>query len=264
MLTQDFPAVHLVAHRGQAVDHPENSLAALRASIGAGVRIVEFDIQLAADGVAVVMHDEHLSRTTGCPGRVGDFQASELTGWHCGYPDKFGDRFLDERIPTLADAVSMLVPDSDVQVLAELKSESIKRFGLNACMTSVLGDLEPIRPRTTFISFSVDAVRAAAAAGWPVGWCLDAHDAASLEIAHSLKPGLLLTDERAIHTRADVWAGPWRWAAWEIVDPARAVELMKLGIHHVESMDVRALLSDAEVSATLQAAPLDVRAHHGP
>ncbi|MEM7407988.1 MAG: glycerophosphodiester phosphodiesterase family protein [Pseudomonadota bacterium] len=251
MLTQDFPAVHLVAHRGQAVDHPENSLSALLASIAAGARIVEFDIQLAADAVAVVMHDEQLLRTTGCPGRVGDFTSMELARWHCGYSTRFGDRFATEPIPTLTEMVAALGAGARVQVLAELKDESIARFGLGTCMQAVLTDLEPIRDQTVFISFSAAAVRAAAAAGWPTGWCLETHDAAALQTARALAPDMLLTDERAIASAADVWDGPWRWAAWEVVDPVRAIALMQLGVHYVESMDVRGLLANPEVREAL-------------
>ena len=46
--------VHLVAHRGNARDFPENTLPALQSAIDLGVRFLEFDIQLSAGTVVEV------------------------------------------------------------------------------------------------------------------------------------------------------------------------------------------------------------------
>jgi len=59
-------------------DRTENRVEAFLAAIDAGADGVEFDVQLAADGVPVVVHDTRLSRTTGQAGRVGDFSAADL------------------------------------------------------------------------------------------------------------------------------------------------------------------------------------------
>jgi glycerophosphoryl diester phosphodiesterase len=59
-----------IAHRGlwSADGYPENSLGAFQAACAAGYNI-ELDVQLAADGEAVVFHDAMLERMTGAPGR---------------------------------------------------------------------------------------------------------------------------------------------------------------------------------------------------
>src|SRR5690625_3799953 len=55
----------VVAHRGDATRHPENTLAAFAGAAALGVRHVELDVQLSHDGVAVVLHDSTLARTHG-------------------------------------------------------------------------------------------------------------------------------------------------------------------------------------------------------
>ncbi|MBW4040789.1 MAG: glycerophosphodiester phosphodiesterase [Acidobacteria bacterium] len=47
----------ILAHRGLALDAPENSVAAFEAAIAAGATHLETDVRATADGVAVLMHD---------------------------------------------------------------------------------------------------------------------------------------------------------------------------------------------------------------
>jgi len=60
----------IVAHRGLHERHPENSLAAFSAACEQGIVWCECDVQLSADGVEVVIHDETLNRTTTGKGPV--------------------------------------------------------------------------------------------------------------------------------------------------------------------------------------------------
>lgn len=53
-----------IAHRGDPVAHPENTLPAFEAAIAQGVAMVEFDVQGTRDGELVVLHDDTLDRTT--------------------------------------------------------------------------------------------------------------------------------------------------------------------------------------------------------
>jgi glycerophosphoryl diester phosphodiesterase len=95
------------AHRGSSASHPENTLAALRAAIAAGADSVEFDVRLSADGHPVVIHDEEVDRTTDGAGEVASLSLAEIRGLDAGAWK--GADFVGERVPTLAEALDVLV-----------------------------------------------------------------------------------------------------------------------------------------------------------
>lgn len=67
-----------VAHRGGAGLHPENSLTAFSHSYGLGVRWLETDVRVSADGVAVLHHDRTLRRLFGLDTAVADLTWDRL------------------------------------------------------------------------------------------------------------------------------------------------------------------------------------------
>ncbi|HWT52613.1 MAG TPA: glycerophosphodiester phosphodiesterase [Caulobacter sp.] len=115
-----------VAHRGlwSPDGAPENSLAAFQAACAGGYG-VELDVQLTADGEAVVFHDERLERMTGREGRVRDHTAADL-----GTMTLKGT---DETIPTLADTLTLI--GHRAMVFIELKTP--------------FGDVGPLEKRVT-------------------------------------------------------------------------------------------------------------------
>jgi glycerophosphoryl diester phosphodiesterase len=101
-----------IAHRGwHGPGRPENSLEAARAAAHAGYA-VECDVQLSADGEAVVFHDAALDRLTDASGRVADVSAASLTALPL-----MGTQ---ARIPTLADLLAAL--SGAVPLICEIKS----------------------------------------------------------------------------------------------------------------------------------------------
>ena len=66
------------AHRGGARLAPENTMAAIDNGMSLGADGLEIDVQLSADGVPVVIHDQTLDRTTDRAGAVRALTASEL------------------------------------------------------------------------------------------------------------------------------------------------------------------------------------------
>lgn len=90
-----------VAHRGlwSPDGPPENSLAAFKAACEAGYGI-ELDVQLSADGEAMVFHDEDLKRMTGVEGRLSDHTRAQLSELRLAGAD--------DRIPTLREALNLV------------------------------------------------------------------------------------------------------------------------------------------------------------
>lgn len=69
----------MLAHRGLAVDAPENTMLAFELAVRAGADYVETDVHVSADGVAVIAHDPTLKRVAiGRVDRVADLSAQEL------------------------------------------------------------------------------------------------------------------------------------------------------------------------------------------
>lgn len=68
-----------ISHRANAGGAYENSLSALENSIQLGVDMAEIDVQLTADSVVVVWHDEDLMRMAGDPRRIADVRFSEIS-----------------------------------------------------------------------------------------------------------------------------------------------------------------------------------------
>jgi len=88
------------AHRGLYDEaHPENSLSAMEAALQRGYPI-EIDVQVSADGRAVVFHDWNLRRLTGLDARVKTRSAAEIAMLRLAGGD--------ERIPLLEDALDLI------------------------------------------------------------------------------------------------------------------------------------------------------------
>jgi len=101
------------AHRGlwSSNGAPENSLEAFQSACAADYGI-ELDVQLSADGEAMVFHDTTLDRMTGVAGKLSEHRKSDLTELRLAGTD--------ETIPTLAEALAVI--GHQAMVLIELKT----------------------------------------------------------------------------------------------------------------------------------------------
>lgn len=99
------PEVLVTAHRGHARAAPENTLSALRAAIHSGADYAEIDVQLTADGQAVLLHDRDLMRVAGDPRQLENLNYAELQQLEVG--SWFSPAFVAERVPTLSEAIEL-------------------------------------------------------------------------------------------------------------------------------------------------------------
>ena len=58
------------AHRGGAIDYPENTMAAFQAAVDLGYRYIETDAYTTRDGVLLSFHDDRLDRVTDQTGAI--------------------------------------------------------------------------------------------------------------------------------------------------------------------------------------------------
>ncbi len=68
----------MFAHRGLALEAPENTMLAFAKAIAAGAIYVETDVHASADGIAVIAHDPDLKRVAGRDVRIDQLTFAEL------------------------------------------------------------------------------------------------------------------------------------------------------------------------------------------
>lgn len=108
----------IVAHRAGAAFAPENTVAALKASIDAGVELAEIDVQQTRDGVLIVMHDASFKRTANLNQKVWDTEYKTVKTLDAG--SHFSSDFAGEKIPTLQEM--LLTAKNRIHLMIELKS----------------------------------------------------------------------------------------------------------------------------------------------
>src|SRR5262245_40832238 len=91
---------YVMAHRGNSISCPENTLAAFRRAFKEGADLLETDLHLTSDGVFVCIHDPTLDRTTLSSGKVEEMTLGQLKQASACYGRS---EFADERNPTLAE-----------------------------------------------------------------------------------------------------------------------------------------------------------------
>jgi len=129
-----------IAHRGLHGERGavENSRAAVIAAAAAGYGS-EVDVQLSADGQAMVFHDDRLARLTGRSGRCAALDAATLRT----IPLKGSS----ETIPRLVDILGVMTPA--LPLLVELKNPSLRIGALEA---AVAADLAGYRGKAAVFS----------------------------------------------------------------------------------------------------------------
>jgi glycerophosphoryl diester phosphodiesterase len=243
-----FPIV--VGHRGSAATHPENTLPSFQAAIDAGADAVELDVRVSADGVAVVMHDADVGRTTNGSGLVHELTLPELKRL-----DASGGRGGAHEVPTLADVLELA--SGRVAVNLEIKNlpgEPGFDGPVEAAVQAALGDLEragfagPVLV-TSFNWSSIERSRALAP-DLPTGFLSLAAVApvAALDYVRQAGHPFVLPNVLALRQ-----AGPEfvdeahrhgvRVGTWTVDDPETVAELFAWGVDAVATNDPAAAVA---------------------
>lgn len=113
-------AMAVAGHRGDSINCYENTMEAFQAAYEAGVEMVETDVHLTRDGIAVLIHDHALDRTSDTVGSVHDFTLAQLQTINVGDP------LHPAKIPTLEELLRWVQP---LELLLNLELKEYKEPG---------------------------------------------------------------------------------------------------------------------------------------
>lgn len=123
--------LEIIAHRGDTTRAPENTPLAFEMAINGGADSIEFDLQLSADGVPIIFHDQTLDRTTGSPEKIRektwqDLQQIEISS-------RFYPSLKSQKIPSLEASLTLLKKVKkflyfDVKVYEEWSTKDIENL----------------------------------------------------------------------------------------------------------------------------------------
>lgn len=147
--------MQLIGHRGARGEAPENTLGGFRYLSQLGLRGVEFDVRMLADGTLVVLHDDNLLRTAGIDLPLRDFSRAELMqldqrqGWPT-WPDA-------EPVALLSDVLLVLTHFDHIEIEVKAVHDLISAHAL---VGRLLDQIRGFRDRVTVTSFDLNVLRA--------------------------------------------------------------------------------------------------------
>jgi glycerophosphoryl diester phosphodiesterase len=236
-----FPAI--VAHRGASSTQPENTLGSFEEAVRLGARIVEFDVRLSRDGVAVVMHDPRVDRTTAGTGAVHELTSAELADLNAGSSD------FPERVPTLADVLDLLSRRAGVAIeIKNLPGEPGFQTDGEALVEVTHAEIERRRfdGPVLLISFNPASIAASKSidADMPTGFLTTERVPARDALEHAQQAGhdMVLPAVSSLVAAGDSFVEEAHAAGvcvgtWTVDDPDQVRRLVETGVDAIASND---------------------------
>jgi glycerophosphoryl diester phosphodiesterase len=144
----------IYAHRGASNYAPENTMPAFQLAYDMKTDGIETDVQLTKDNVPVLIHDEHVNRTTNSIGYIKDFTYHELKQLDAG--SWFSPKFKGTTIPTLEELLTWIKGKS-IYLNIELKNNKIDYKHIEAIVYEQIKAYQLIN-RTTISTFNPNSV----------------------------------------------------------------------------------------------------------
>ncbi len=234
----------LVAHRGYPTRYPENTLEGITAALKSGACFVEFDVQLSADAVPVVIHDQNMRRTAGVDLSVLDSSFEELSRYSVGETEHLHNRFENAHLPSLQELVELFKEWPKAQAVVEVKRSSLRHFGRDAVLKAIHAALESLAEQAVVISFDYDVIVDFIRLGvYRTGWIIDEYSEKERSLAEALKPDYLICKEELLpEGDGELWQGEWQWMVYTIDDPQHALNLTRRGVTLVETNAIGEML----------------------
>jgi glycerophosphoryl diester phosphodiesterase len=112
-LSAETRSIAVIAHRGEHLQHVENTLAAYQTAIDLGADYFELDVRTTSDGKLVLMHDGTADRTTNGKGAISDMTFAQVRALEAG----------GKPIPTFEEALALA--HGKIGVYVDVKRASV-------------------------------------------------------------------------------------------------------------------------------------------
>ena len=158
----DIAMPHIVSHRGESKDRPENTMAAFRLAFERGVDGVECDVCCTSDGVPVIIHDSTTGRTAGSGtnltvtastwDQLKDVRVGAFSPW-------IGTEWEGETLPKFEDYLELLSMNSTTRCIVELKGDGANNL-VQYVVAAVQAQPLATSNRVVFIAFDASLISA--------------------------------------------------------------------------------------------------------
>ncbi len=145
--------MNAVAHRGASTEAPENTLIAYKIAKERGFTMAECDVTFTKDGIAVLLHDDTINRTSDGTGNIRDLTLAQVRQYDFG--SWKGTEFAGTQIPTFEEFIR-LCKYIDMHPYIEIKSGASQ-----AEVESLVATVKKygMLDRVTWISFEFSAIQ---------------------------------------------------------------------------------------------------------
>jgi glycerophosphoryl diester phosphodiesterase len=92
-----------IAHRGEHLHHPENTMPAFAEAVRLGADYIEVDVRTTADGKLVLSHDATVDRCTNGKGELAKMRFDEIRTLDAGV--RMGPEFAGTKVPTFDEVL---------------------------------------------------------------------------------------------------------------------------------------------------------------
>jgi glycerophosphoryl diester phosphodiesterase len=124
----------VLAHRGLALDAPENTLLSFAKAVAIGCRYIETDVHVSRDGIAVVAHDPSLARVAARDQRVSALTMHELE--HIGLGHGQGFSSLEQTLDAFPETRFNIDVKAEAAVEPAITAVMRTRAGARVLLTS--------------------------------------------------------------------------------------------------------------------------------
>lgn len=152
--------IYITAHRGDMLDAPENTIAAVESAIQKGADYAEVDVQMLADGNLILMHDSNFLRTTAVDLSVREASYEEVVSLNAAaqmdWPNQEAVPFLEDVLETAKGRIRLNLELKTAENQAEMAARAVqlieeagmeREVVITSLDESVLQEVETIKPQ---------------------------------------------------------------------------------------------------------------------